>query len=280
MRSPQTRAYLSFGRYNSKPSWDSFVPGQRSSVRSLEILKKNGRFCEARMQWLEREWKTMQIDIFELKCKQETMAEELDHGKPEHAAEVATGSDKTEDLGKIAKGMDELTKQMEELKSCMSKVESSGPMQSQKNSVQMNDQPFYPSTYHPPNPGQRRNPSSFNQPQPYHQPSFRSNTSFRPPTHKAKPQPRFQTLSQPPSPERETIELTDLIPIPCTYTELFPALVQQGLIAFLPFSRPMKNPGPSYNVNAYCAYHSGTQGHSTENCLRLKEEVQRLIIEG
>ncbi|OMO69949.1 hypothetical protein CCACVL1_19181 [Corchorus capsularis] len=175
-----------------------------------------GDSMEARMQWLEREWKTMQIDIFELKCKQETMAEEIEQLK-KHVVKALIMSGDIDEVYKI-----------------IAKTK----------------------------------------------PSFRSNTSFRPPTHKAKSQPRFQTMSQPPSPEKEPVELTNLIPIPCTYTELFPALVQQGLIAFLPFSKPMKNPGSWYNTNSYCAYHSGTQGHSTENCLRLKEEVQRLIIEG
>jgi len=169
-----------------------------------------GDSLEARMQRLECEWRTMQVDIIELRCKQEIMAEEVErlkkhvlkslimfgdveeaykmmaraeaqqtqfgNGKPEYAAEVATSSDKIENLGKIAKGMDELTKQVEELKSCMTKVESSGAMQSQNNFVQLNDPPFYPPTYHPPNFGQGKNSSNFNQPPPYRQPSFRSNT--------------------------------------------------------------------------------------------------------
>ena len=41
---------------------------------------------------------------------------------------------------------------------------------------------------------------------------------------------------------------------------------------------PLKPPFPkSYNPNVHCDYHSGNPGHSTEDCLSLKQQVQTLI---
>ena len=46
-------------------------------------------------------------------------------------------------------------------------------------------------------------------------------------------------------------------------------------------SLPLKPPFPKqYNVNAHCDYHSGISGHSTENCITFKNEVQRLVRAG
>ena len=41
---------------------------------------------------------------------------------------------------------------------------------------------------------------------------------------------------------------------------------------------PLKPPFPkSYNPNVHCDYHSGNPGHSTEDYLSLKQQVQTLI---
>ena len=41
---------------------------------------------------------------------------------------------------------------------------------------------------------------------------------------------------------------------------------------------PLKPPFPkSYNPNVHCDYHAGNPGHSTEDCLSLKQQVQTLI---
>ena len=46
-------------------------------------------------------------------------------------------------------------------------------------------------------------------------------------------------------------------------------------------SLPLKLPFPKwYNTNDHCDYHSGISGHSTENCIVFKNEVQRLVKAG
>ncbi|OMO53294.1 Retrotransposon gag protein [Corchorus capsularis] len=47
------------------------------------------------------------------------------------------------------------------------------------------------------------------------------------------------------------------------------------------YVNPMKPPLPTwYDVKAHCDYHSGSEGHSTENCRRLKYAVQDLVRSG
>ena len=62
-----------------------------------------------------------------------------------------------------------------------------------------------------------------------------------------------------------------------TYTELYPKLVQGGLLS--PIDIPqLQPPYPRwYNENVHCDYHSGNRGHSTKNCTALKRKVQDLI---
>ena len=66
-------------------------------------------------------------------------------------------------------------------------------------------------------------------------------------------------------------------PIPITYTELLPQLLAKQLVA-LSCVLPLKPPFPkSYNPNVHCDYHVGNPGHSMEDCLSLKQQVQTLI---
>ena len=68
-----------------------------------------------------------------------------------------------------------------------------------------------------------------------------------------------------------------LDPIPVTYTELLPKLLAKQLIA-LSCTLPLKPPFPkSYNPNVHCDYHIRNPGHSTEDCISLKHQVQTLI---
>ena len=61
-----------------------------------------------------------------------------------------------------------------------------------------------------------------------------------------------------------------------TYTELLPRFIQHQLLARVPIT-PMESPYPRwYNANANCDYHYGVKGHSTENCVALKNQVQNL----
>ncbi|TYK04059.1 uncharacterized protein E5676_scaffold3019G00010 [Cucumis melo var. makuwa] len=69
-------------------------------------------------------------------------------------------------------------------------------------------------------------------------------------------------------------------PIPMTYTELLPQLIQNRQLAPIPMI-PIQPPYPKwYDSNARCDYHAGGVGYSTENCLALKRKVQSLINAG
>ena len=62
-----------------------------------------------------------------------------------------------------------------------------------------------------------------------------------------------------------------------TYTELYPKLVQSGLLSPVDIP-PLQSPYPRwYNENVHCDYHSGNRGHSTKNYTTLKRRVQDLI---
>ena len=61
-----------------------------------------------------------------------------------------------------------------------------------------------------------------------------------------------------------------------TYIELLPRLIQHQLLARVPIT-PMELPYPRwYDANANCDYHYGVKGHSTENYMALKNQVQAL----
>ena len=61
-----------------------------------------------------------------------------------------------------------------------------------------------------------------------------------------------------------------------TYTELYPALVQKGLIT----TRPLipRNPPPSgFRSDLHCEFHQGDASHDLESCYALKNRVQELV---
>ncbi|KAF1881408.1 hypothetical protein Lal_00023444 [Lupinus albus] len=66
----------------------------------------------------------------------------------------------------------------------------------------------------------------------------------------------------------------DLIPV--TYAEIFDYLVAGGFIAPI-IGRVSESPGPWFNPNVTCAYHSGIISHSIEHCRALKYKVQHLV---
>ena len=79
---------------------------------------------------------------------------------------------------------------------------------------------------------------------------------------------------------RKTREKKRLDPIPVTYTELLPELLARQLVA-LSCVLPLKPPFlKSYNPNVYYDYHTENPGHSTEDCISLKQQVQTLIEAG
>ena len=66
---------------------------------------------------------------------------------------------------------------------------------------------------------------------------------------------------------------TRLDPIPLSYAELFPKLLEKGLIESIHLS-PLRPPFPKwYKADAHCDYHARNPGHSLENCSILKYKV-------
>ena len=69
-------------------------------------------------------------------------------------------------------------------------------------------------------------------------------------------------------------------PIPITYTELFPKLVEIGHIESVHLA-PLRPLFPRwYNAHAQCDYHAGNPGHSIKNCTAFKHKIRDLINDG
>ena len=56
-------------------------------------------------------------------------------------------------------------------------------------------------------------------------------------------------------------------------------LMQKGLLQPLPNPNPPNPNTPYYNPNKHCKFHQNLK-HSTDNCIRLKHEIQNLIDSG
>ncbi|KAI5395482.1 hypothetical protein KIW84_061886 [Lathyrus oleraceus] len=69
-------------------------------------------------------------------------------------------------------------------------------------------------------------------------------------------------------------------PIPMTYAELYPSLIERKMIT--PHDPPAvpTNPQWWYKPELHCVYHSGAPGHDVENCYPLKTKVQDLVRSG
>ena len=76
------------------------------------------------------------------------------------------------------------------------------------------------------------------------------------------------------------LERTRLDPIPISYAELYPSLVENHLIAPIHLSSLRPLFPKWYDENAQCSYHDGNRRYSTENCTALKYKVQELIRAG
>ena len=61
-----------------------------------------------------------------------------------------------------------------------------------------------------------------------------------------------------------------------TYTELYPAMVQKGLITTKALPPPNPLP-PGFRSDLHCAFHEGAACHDLENCYALKARVRDLI---
>ncbi|XP_057965409.1 uncharacterized protein LOC131155971 [Malania oleifera] len=65
-------------------------------------------------------------------------------------------------------------------------------------------------------------------------------------------------------------------PIPMTYSELFPQLMERNLVSVIP-GMVITAPFPQwYDPEAKCAYHANTPGHTIEWCWAFKNKVQTL----
>ncbi|XP_070015885.1 uncharacterized protein [Nicotiana sylvestris] len=94
-------------------------------------------------------------------------------------------------------------------------------------------------------------------------------------------QPSYQTHYNPHPPQNnfhphEPPKRPNFTPIGETYSSLLPKLVQMSLLQPVPQTR--KNPAsPAYRAGTQCAYHSGAEGHDTDDCWTLKRAVENLI---
>ncbi|XP_058741044.1 uncharacterized protein LOC131613387 [Vicia villosa] len=75
---------------------------------------------------------------------------------------------------------------------------------------------------------------------------------------------------QPKAPER------DFDPIPMTYAQVLPYLLDLKLVQLRTLATPAKLPA-NWDANTRCEFHSGAPGHSIENCKVLKHQVQNLL---
>ncbi|XP_058774480.1 uncharacterized protein LOC131648768 [Vicia villosa] len=65
-------------------------------------------------------------------------------------------------------------------------------------------------------------------------------------------------------------------PIPMTYAQVLPYLLDLKLVQLRTLATPAKLP-PNWDANARCEFHSGAPGHNIENCKALKNLVQNLL---
>ncbi|XP_058745783.1 uncharacterized protein LOC131618617 [Vicia villosa] len=75
---------------------------------------------------------------------------------------------------------------------------------------------------------------------------------------------------QPKAPERV------FDPIPMTYAQVLPYLLDLKLVQLRTLATPAKLPA-NWDANARCEFHFGAPGHSIENCKALKHQVQNLL---
>ncbi|CAL0319676.1 unnamed protein product [Lupinus luteus] len=122
-----------------------------------------------------------------------------------------------------------------------------------------------------------RAPSRFTQNPPQNQNPVQHQTPIRNPPNQNQPRLNFQ---QQKSRNNNNYQQERRPPvfdrIPMTYTDLFAYLQRQGIVTPI-MGRVPDNPGPWFNPDATCAYHSGAPGHLLENCRAFKLKVQDLI---
>ncbi|KAI5400523.1 hypothetical protein KIW84_065417 [Lathyrus oleraceus] len=71
--------------------------------------------------------------------------------------------------------------------------------------------------------------------------------------------------------------MKDFDPIPMTYTQILPYLLQRGLVETRPLAPPSTPPPRGYDANAICDFHACSLGNTTYRCLALKFKVHDLL---
>ena len=87
-------------------------------------------------------------------------------------------------------------------------------------------------------------------------------------------QPQFQQYQRQP---QQQAPRTQIDPIPMSYADLFPRLLERNLFhTKAPLSVPAIPP-VGYRADLSCAFHQGAPGHDIEQCFALQKIVQELI---
>jgi len=87
-------------------------------------------------------------------------------------------------------------------------------------------------------------------------------------------QPQFQQCQQQP---QQQAPRTQIDPIPMSYADLFPKLLERNLVyTKAPLLVPTKLTS-RYRPDLFCAFHQGAPGHDIEHCFALQKVVQKLI---
>ncbi|XP_050889414.1 uncharacterized protein LOC127094647 [Lathyrus oleraceus] len=151
-------------------------------------------------------------------------------------------------------------------------------------------QPMYPVQYAPQpyvyavTPAFNQQPAQAYQAPPVYRPAPVQQRAAAPPAYQQAPatpvyqQPRAQAPRQ--NAQNQNMrqgERATFNPIPMSYTELYPSLLQKGLVVPRPMGPPPDRLPPWYNPNAHCPFHEGAPGHDLESCYALKHRVRELI---
>jgi hypothetical protein len=90
----------------------------------------------------------------------------------------------------------------------------------------------------------------------------------------------IQTPQQRPPVQRRNPPAPQYPPLPVSQAEIYKQLVAGGMLGPVP-TQPWNPPYPTwYNPSVKCAYHSDVTGHSTEECIRLRQKIYELINAG
>ncbi|XP_050896008.1 uncharacterized protein LOC127102703 [Lathyrus oleraceus] len=144
-------------------------------------------------------------------------------------------------------------------------------------------QPMYPIQYAPQSyvatvtPAFNQQPAQAYQVPPAYRPTPVQQRVMAPPTYQQAPAAPVYQQPRAPAPRQNAQnqnkrqgERATFNPIPMSYTELYPSLLQKGLVVPRPMGPPPGCLPPWYNPNAHCPFHEGAPWHDLEGCYALK----------